>query len=124
MKTSKRMAAALLAACMMITSPGTQAWAYQGEKASSEPAKLERRLKDTEEITDETVLTKKDTGEITDEIESPAQDTKTAEKAAEEPGILNFIMQESEWIQTPGIQNIAVSLGEEGSALELSLIHI
>ena len=110
------MAAALLAACMMITSPGTQAWAYQGEKASSEPAKLERRLKDTEEITDETVLTKKDTGEITDEIESPAQDTKTAEKAAEEPGILNFIMQESEWIQTPGIQNIAVSLGEIGRA--------
>ncbi len=142
MKTSKRMAAALLAACMMITSPGTQAWAYQGEKASSEPAKLERRLKDTEEITDETVQTtddhvqaekdteytdetvqtKKDTKKITDEIESPAQDTKAAEKAAEEPGILNFIMQESEWIQTPGIQNIAVSLGEEGSALESAML--
>lgn len=82
MKTSKRMAAALLAACMMITSPGTQAWAYQGEKASSEPAKLERRLKDTEEITDETVQTtddhvqaEKDT-EYTDETVQTKKDTK------------------------------------------------
>ncbi len=136
MRASKRIAAALLAVCMMVVSMGTQAWAYQGGEAEPEPAKLERRLENTEEITEDikeitedTEEIKKDTEEVTKDTEETAEDaeevTKDTEETAEdteEPGSLNFIMQESEYIQTPGVQNIAVSLGDEGIVLDEAVL--
>lgn len=40
------------------------------------------------------------------------------EEAQQNQGILNFIMLESSNVQTPGVQNIAVSLGMEGVTVE------
>ncbi len=146
MKASKRIAAALLSVCMMVTSMGMQAQAYQGEEAAAKPVKVESGListeeitddagkleRNTEEITDDAGKLKRNTEEITDNADKPEEnteeitedteesvnDTKELQENTEKPGVLNFIMQENDFIQTPGVQNVAVSLGEEGSVLE------
>ncbi len=46
------------------------------------------------------------------------QESEEVQRDQEEKGILNFLMMESDCIKTPGVQNIAVSLGQENLALE------
>lgn len=53
----------------------------------------------------------------TEEAEQGEEEKQTKE-TEEKQGVLSFIMLESTYIKTPGVQNIAVSLGQEGVTVE------
>ncbi len=60
------------------------------------------------------------------ELDRQAQGGQELEAQAQEgpkAGVLNFIMQESDQIQAPGVQRIVVSLDAEGSALEAASLQ-
>ena len=50
------------------------------------------------------------------------QESNDNQRDQAETGILNFLMMESDCVQTPGMQNIAVSLGQENLALEQAVL--
>lgn len=54
----------------------------------------------------------------TDEEFVEEADSGEKEETEQKQGILNFIMLENACVQTPGVQNIAASLGQEGTTLE------
>lgn len=88
MRASKRIAAAILTVCMIAGTMGMQVQAYREDEIQSKLTEEESKIEGM--------------------------------KQAEEPkqGTLNFIMQESDSITTPGVQNVVVSLGEEGKTVE------
>lgn len=119
MKLSKRILAALLSVCMLASSGGMQAEAY--DKMSSDSEKVESRTE--QELLEDRVeesLQDGRTGVRVPESRTEQETERTAEQNQTqewETGVLNFIMQESEQIQVPGVQNVAASLGAEGEVV-------
>lgn len=107
MGSFKKWMAAFLAVCVTVTSVGMDVRAQH--------------------ITDERVVMEQD-GSVVDEEGSEARDseealTRNGRKTEEsdkkqEAGLINFAMVESAQVQTPGVQNIAVSLGADGVKVE------
>ena len=143
MKASKRIAAAVLAVCMVAGTMGMQVQAYEEngiqfektEEESIEESKIEEPegqenpaepegIGDQENPAEPEGIGDQERPEEAGGLEKPESQKKAEEldgqEQAENPeqGTLNFIMQESDSITTPGVQNVAVSLGEEGSAVE------
>lgn len=84
MKASKRIAAVLLSACIMVTSMGMQAYAYQGSGETAEPARTERGLEDTDEITEDSETIRENTKVITEDTEEFAEHAEKMQEDTEE----------------------------------------
>lgn len=119
MKLSKRILAAFLSVCMIASSGSMQAeandkmWSDSGQIESRTEEKLpankmEERLPEsrTEERLPENGTEQK-----------PEKATEQNQPEGWETGVLNFIMQESEQIQVPGVQNVVAGLGVEGDVI-------
>lgn len=141
MKVSKRVIAAVLSLCMIVSSAGMNVQAYNEENMQAAPAVLKdeneegllgeitrdepEEVSETEQPEDSGETTDtgiKESEDLTEAPDSGIEQLEDSEKTAE-AGILNFIMQESSYIQTPGVQNVAASLGEEGSTIEQAVLH-
>ena len=120
MKLSKRILAAFLSVCMIASSGSMQAeandkmWSDSGQIESRTEEKLlankmEERLPEsrTEERLPENGTEQK-----------PEKATEQNQPEGWETGVLNFIMQESEQIQVPGVQNVVAGLGVEGDVIK------
>ena len=142
MKVSKRVIAAVLSLCMIVSSAGMNVQAYNEENMQAAPTVLkdeneegllgEITRDEPEEVSEAKTEQPEDSGETTDTgVKEPEDLMKVPASETEEPeesesvktGVLNFIIQESTYIQTPGVQNVAASLGEEGSAIEQAVLH-
>ncbi len=88
--------AAFLAVCVMVTSLGMDVWAQS--------------------IADEGQVSEQENGAV-GEGQPETRDSEEADNK-QAAGLLNFAMVESAQIQTPGVQNIAVSLGKDGMKVE------
>lgn len=146
MKSSKRIAALFLSVCMMMSSVGIQAQAQTENTLQAKPIELEdeterellggeeRKQMESvgggteleEEISEEE---KESDGEKNSEKDSELksetfQETREALTETKEPeiiqeeGVLNYVMQESTYIETPGQQNVVASLGADKSTVE------
>lgn len=115
--------AALLAVCVVATSmgfgvqaqstvqnepdieQGTEQEGINGDKGQEERDQEERKQETRDQERKQ---------ETRDQEERKQQETRDQE----ETGILNFLMMENDYVRTPSVQNIAVSLGQENLALE------
>lgn len=144
MRSPKRIIAAVLSACMIVSSTGINVQAYNENNVQSASVILENETErelsgeiDSEES--ETLREKTEYEESSDsKTEEPiavegisgsdqesenGEPEETTDTEAVETGLLNFIMQENSYIQIPGEQNVAVSLGEEGSTIERAILQ-
>lgn len=122
MRVSKRIAAAILSVCMVVSSMGVQV------EASNKDGRQPKSVKAGQELGKEALegfgeglpgqAEPQETGLIQEEGAKKDSSEEGVTEDRAETGMLNFIMQESGQVQTPGVQNVVASLGEEGSAVE------
>ena len=134
MKASKRIVAFVLSVCMAVGSMGMQVQAYGGDGREPEFAELQELPEQAGQDQGENSA---ENSAITEEIkEDSAESQKVAEgqedksaaegqRQAEQPeeGRLNFVMQEMDELGIPSVQNVAASLGEEGSPVEGAVLE-
>lgn len=125
MKSAKRIAALLLSVCMAMSSAGIQVQAQGENDLQSKPIELEAETErellgdggqhqidhSDAEIEEESEILK------AEEPEEVSVETEEEETVSEQ-GVLNYVMQESAYIETPGQQNVVASLGADGSMVE------
>ncbi len=120
--------AAFLAVCVTVTSVGMDVRAQYiteekpvMEQEDSAAGEEQPEARDSQEakIKDSGEKQARDSQEakIKDSGEEQARDSQEADNK-QAAGLLNFAMVESAEIQTPGVQNIAVSLGRDGEKVE------
>ena len=118
MKIPKRIISAIMAVSMIVSSAGMDVKAYDGNEDLSYPAVVDGGKDhelDVDEKTEEDGLDEKQDGLAAGEDEQQESDI--------EKGVMNFIMQESESVQTAGEKNIGASLGTEGSQIEKAVLQ-
>ena len=108
------------------------------ESTETEETEVTESTEDTEstestedtEATESTESTETEETEVTESTESTEsteeiEETETEETETEEAEdiLLNYVMVESSYIETPDTQNIVVSVGEEDSGLEDVTLH-
>ncbi len=119
MKVSKRIAAAILSVCMVVTSMGMQVEASNKDGVQPESVKAGHETgKEELEGFGEEELEQAKTQQMGQEAPKPDSSAQRVTEDKMETGTLNFIMEESGQVQTPGVQNVVASLGEDGSSVE------
>ena len=112
MKVSKRIAAAILSVCMVVTSMGMQVEASNKDGVQPEPVKAGHETgKEELEGFGEEELEQAKTQQMGQEAPKPGSSAQGVTEDKIETGTLNFIMEESGQVQTPGVQNVVASLG-------------
>ncbi len=106
MRLSKKLIAAALSVCMIVSVPGINVRAE------------ERSDKQREEIITETDSSAEEEKQTADEGQNEAAENTAEEEKQILPGSLEFVMQESASVKAPGKQVIAASLGKENAAVE------
>lgn len=116
MRLSKKWIAAVLSMCLIVSSAGIP---VQAEELSEEQQEtIQEETKGTEELTaQEELEVVPETEEEPEKIPGTEEGPQTEDEQQRLAGKLNFIIQESTFIETPGIQNIAVSLGNENTMI-------
>lgn len=142
MRASRKLVAAMLSVCMILSAADFSAYAQSEAQDAQVPQEVEKQEESQQEnLQNEEKNSKKtqnsDKEEDFNEAVIPEQELKedkpmeagedqNSEKALKsesqeqefQKGELNFVMQENAEIQTPGIQNIAASLGKEGTVID------
>ncbi len=120
MRKSKKWISVILSVCLMVTSAGISV------RAEELPEKQHKILqeqtdnvrKEEQRIQEESVSETKEKEAAPKPAEQDLEEIKETENEQQKlAGSLNFIIQESTFIKTPGVQNIAVSLGEENTVI-------
>lgn len=119
MKIPKRIISAVMAVSMIVSSAGMNVRAYnENENLSCSTVmddETDRGLDDDkEEEHQESGIREEESGLTSKERER---------ESAIEKGVMNFVMQESESIRTPGEQNVVASLGADGEVIEKAVLQ-
>lgn len=111
MRLLKKWAAVLLSVCLVLSSSGIR---VQAEESAENGKNVMQGLAGS------TGGENAGTSQVVQDLETSGLegDAKTAEEQEILPGKLNFVMQESAFVQTPGTQNIVADLGVEGKPAE------
>ncbi len=111
MRLLKKWAAVLLSVCLILSSSGIR---VQAEESAENGKNVMQGLAGS------TGEENAETGQTVQDLENSRMEGKAKTEEEQEilPGKLNFVMQESTFVETPGTQNIVADLGEEGKPAE------
>ena len=132
MKMRKRIIAMAVAMCVISTSAAPSVWAQEigpgiqeGKEQTQELAEQAEEKLSAEQPGEqaEEKLSAEQPGEQAQAGQPQELEGQPGEQAQAEPGILQFVMQESEFLQIPGIQNVVAGLGKDGTVLEDAFLH-